>query len=173
MAPLETSVGRSEVRQRIPRFIGASAVPPLMGVEENKEIVRRQFEYLNEGNVDGATLLWAREGLNHGRKVDRAGLSRVYENLRVMQERHTLHETIAEGDWVAVRTTCSGVHSATPAIPINGGIFTGVPPSGRAYEVGHIHLFKVVNGLITEHWANRDDLGAAMQIGLSLKPSAS
>jgi len=141
-----------------------------MGTEENKEVVRRQFECLNAGNIDGATALWAPEGFNHGRKVDHAGISKVYESLRSLQERHTLHEMIAEGDWVAVRTTCSGVHAASPKIPVNSGIFTNVSPTGRAYQVQHIHLFKVINGRLTEHWANRDDLGAATQVGFALKP---
>ena len=129
-----------------------------------------QFEYLNEGNIDGATALWAKEALNHGRKVDHAGLSKVYESLRTLQERHILHELIAEGDWVAVRTTCSGVHAGAPVIPVNSGIFTNVNPSGRDYQVQHLHMFKVLNGQLTEHWASRDDLGAAIQIGLSLRP---
>jgi predicted ester cyclase len=143
-----------------------------MSLEQNKEVVRRQFERLDSGDVDGAAALWAAEALNHGRKVDHAGISRVYESLRELREHHTLHEMIAEGDWVAVRTTCSGVHASSPRIPVNSGIFTGVSPTGRSYEVQHIHFFKVVDGRITEHWANRDDLGAARQVGLELKPSS-
>jgi predicted ester cyclase len=139
-----------------------------MGTDENKEIVRRQFEYLNAGNIEAASALWAPEAANHGRKVDRAGISRVYESLRSLRERHVLHEMIGEGDWVAVRTTCTGVHATSPKIPVNSGIFTGANPTGRAYEVQHIHLFKIRNGLITEHWATRDDLGAATQVGFSL-----
>lgn len=141
-----------------------------MGTEENKSVVRRQFQCLSEGDVEGAAALWASEGLNHGRKVDSAGITRVYESLRALQERHTLHEMIGEGEWVAVRTTCSGIHAASPQIPVNGGIFTNVTPTNRPYRVGHIHLFKIVDGRITEHWANRDDLGAAVQIGLTLRP---
>jgi predicted ester cyclase len=86
-----------------------------------------------------------------------------------LQERHVLHEMIAEGDWVAVRTTCTGVHAAEPQIPVNSGIFTGVAPTGRTYQVEHLHLFKIESGLITEHWATRDDLGAALQVGFTLK----
>jgi ketosteroid isomerase-like protein len=136
--------------------------------ERNKEIVRRQFEYLSSGDVAAATALWAPEGTNNGRKADHTALSRVYESLKALQERHVLHEMVAEGDWVAVRTTCRGVHSAEPTLPVNGGIFTGVSPTDRIYEVGHIHLFEVRDGLITAHWANRDDLGAARQTGVPL-----
>ncbi|MDE1853287.1 MAG: ester cyclase [Thaumarchaeota archaeon] len=37
-------------------------------------------------------------------------------------------------------------------------------------SVQHIHLFRVVDGKIVEHWANRDDLGAARQVGRELGP---
>jgi ketosteroid isomerase-like protein len=142
-----------------------------MGIHENKELVRRQFELLNSGDVKGAADLWAPESVNHGRRTDPSGISKVYESLRSLHENHTLHEMIAEGDWVAVRTTCQGVHSTTPEIPVNGGMFVGVKPIGRSYTVQHIHLFRIVDGRLKEHWANRDDLGAARQIGLELKPS--
>ncbi len=143
-----------------------------MDPEENKAVVRRQFECLNEGDVAGAAALWAIESFNHGRKVGRADLSKVYESLQSLQERHVLHEMIAEGDWVAVRTTCSGVYATTPKIPVNSGIFMGGTPTGRPYQVQHMHLFRVVNGELVEHWANRDDLGAATQVGLALKPAS-
>jgi predicted ester cyclase len=144
-----------------------------MGIEENKALVRRQFEFLNEGNIDGAAGLWAAESLNHGRKADPARLAKVYGSLHALHERHDLHEMIAEGDWVAVRTTCHGDFAERPELPVNDGIFSGVEPTGRTYSVQHIHLFRIAAGKIVEHWANRDDLGAARQIGLELRPSSS
>ncbi|MGD0257953.1 MAG: ester cyclase [Thermoplasmata archaeon] len=144
-----------------------------MTPDQNKEIVRLQFEYLNAGNIDAATALWAPDGSNHGRRVDLGRVRTLYESLHSLQERHVLHEMIAEGDWVAVRTTCSGNHAVEPRIPVNNGIFTGVKPTGRPYEVQHIHMFKIVQGRIAEHWANRDDLGAATQVGFTLRPSSS
>lgn len=142
-----------------------------MGALENKELVRRQFELLNTGDIGGAARLWAAEAFNHGRKTDPAGLLKVYESLHSLHENHTLHEMVAEGEWVAVRTTCSGVHLVEPEIPVNGGIFVGLKPTGRKYTVQHLHLFRIVDGALTEHWANRDDLGAARQIGLELRLS--
>jgi predicted ester cyclase len=44
-------------------------------------------------------------------------------------------------------------------------------PEGRTFVFKHIHLFRLVDGKIKEHLANRDDLGAAMQLGLELSPS--
>ena len=139
---------------------------------DNKEIVRRQFELLNSGNSQRAADLWSRESSNHGRPVDNAALERVYASLCALHETHTLHEMIAEGEWVAVRTMCNGLHGQEPEIPVNGGIFRGLAATGRSYTNQHIHMFRVIDGRLTEHWANRDDLGVARQIGLELRPSS-
>jgi predicted ester cyclase len=141
-----------------------------MTAEENKEIVRRQFELVNAGDSHGAAALWAPESWNHGRKADIPALEKVYRSLCALHETHTLHEMIAEGEWVAVRTTCSGVHSQEPELPVNGGIFSGLRPTGRSYTGQHLHLFRIVDGRLTEHWANRDDLGVARHLGMELRP---
>jgi ketosteroid isomerase-like protein len=158
---------RTRLKVLILEFIQRTA----MSLEENKDLVRRQFELLSAGDFRGAADLWAPESFNHGRKTDPSGISKVYESLGSLHETHELHELVAEGDWVAVRTTCHGVHSATPEIPVNGGVFLGVEPTGRSYAVQHIHLFRIADGKLAEHWANRDDLGNARQIGLELRPS--
>ncbi len=140
-----------------------------MGTEANKEIVLRQFDLLNAGDTKGAAALWSDESFNHGRKVSPKQLEMVYEMLKQLHERHVLHEMVAEGEWVSVRTTCDGVHAAK--VMVNSEIFAQVEPSGRKYQVQHMHLFRVVDGKLKEHWASRDDLGAARQVGLELRPA--
>jgi predicted ester cyclase len=142
-----------------------------MTAEENKEIVRHQFELLNAGDAKGAAALWATDSYNHGRKVDAKQLESVYESLNLLQERHAIHEMIAEGEWVAVRTTCAGIHTARISL-VNSGIFADIEPTMRKYNFQHIHLFRIVGGKIMEHWANRDDLSAARQVGLELRPAS-
>jgi predicted ester cyclase len=136
--------------------------------EENKEIVR----LLLQGQIDAkaAAALWAPDALNHGRRVDPPSLEFIFESINQVHEKHTIHEMVAEGEWVAVRTTCQGTFDAKPAVPINSGIFSVIEPTGKDYTVQHVHLFRIVDGKIKEHWANRDDLGAARQIGLELGP---
>jgi len=141
-----------------------------MTTEGNKELVRRHFELLNSGDMKGAAALWAPAAFNHGRQVDPKAIETVYASLATLREKHSLHEVIAEGEWVAGRTTCEGRHAGEPPVPVNGGIFTGLAATGRTYTVQHIHLFRITEGKITEHWATRDDLGAARQVGLDLKP---
>ena len=141
-----------------------------MSATENKQLVIRQFDLLNEGRVSDAAALWAEKCWNHGREVSPAALERVYASLSTLRERHTIHEVVAEGDWVAVRTTCSGVFSQKPEIPVNSGIFSELEPNGKTYTNQHSHLFRVEHGKIVEHWANRDDLAVAQQFGLELRP---
>jgi len=141
-----------------------------MSATENKQLVVRQFELLNGGRIREAAALWAERSWNHGREASPATLERVYTSLAELKERHAIHEIIAEGDWVAVRTTCSGLFSQRPAIPVNSGIFSGLEPNGMKYSNQHMHMFRVEHGKLVEHWANRDDLAVAQQIGLELRP---
>ena len=66
-------------------------------------------------------------------------------------------ETIAERDLVVVRAQFSGRHV---------GELDGFPPSDRTCSVQHIHIYRLTHGRLSEHWACRDDLGAARQLGL-------
>ena len=38
-------------------------------------------------------------------------------------------------------------------------------PSGQSYAVAHVHIYRVVDGKIREHWAMRNDLGMLRQLG--------
>ena len=46
------------------------------------------------------------------------------------------------------------------------GELMGVPATGRGFSVQHIHVFRVADGKLLEHWANRDDLRMVAQLGL-------
>ena len=139
-------------------------------LEANKEIVRRHLQLISEGDAKGAAALFALTSLNHGRHVNRESIAEIFESLVTLGEHFTIHELVAEGDWVACRATVAGKHSAQPSRPVGSGVYNLARPSGQAYVIQHLHLFKIVDGLIVEHWANRDDLGAARQLGLELGP---
>ena len=40
-----------------------------------------------------------------------------------------------------------------------------MPPAGKAFAVTQTHWSRTPDGMITEHWANRDDLAMARQAG--------
>lgn len=63
---------------------------------------------------------------------------------------------IAEDDRVAVRLTASARQV---------GEFMGIPPSGRTYTIGEIHIFRIRDGKVVEHWHQFDLPGMMRQLG--------
>jgi predicted ester cyclase len=49
---------------------------------------------------------------------------------------------------------------------VNGGLLVGVPPTNRQFRVNHVHLYRVNDSMITDHYGLRDDLGMMQQLGL-------
>jgi steroid delta-isomerase-like uncharacterized protein len=67
-----------------------------------------------------------------------------------------IDDLIAEGDKVVARTTMRGTHQ---------GDFFSLPPTGRAVEVTGVHVMRIADGRIIEHWGSNDDLGLMRQLG--------
>jgi predicted ester cyclase len=80
--------------------------------------------------------------------------------------RWEIHEAVADRDLVALHVTMSGVHTGryTKYAP-DGSLVVDRPATGRAFSSTQSHWFRVVDGQLTEHWANRDDLGTATRLG--------
>jgi lactoylglutathione lyase len=69
------------------------------------------------------------------------------------------HHLIGEGDLVAQHLTLRGVHRAS-SMPL----LADAPVSGRPMAWTFIHIWRVADGLIVEHWACRDDMGLLQQL---------
>ena len=137
-----------------------------MSLEENKTIVRRMYEeILNEGNLALADEIIALDAVSHdpaappGSLPGPEGFKRVVRMLQSAFPDHhtTIEEMIAEGDKVVMRGTLSGTHR---------GDFLGIPPTGKHFTMTQIHIFRLVDGKVTDHWVNRDDLGMMQQLGV-------
>jgi steroid delta-isomerase-like uncharacterized protein len=131
--------------------------------EESKQVVLRHIEALNSGDLDAAEALTHRDFFNHEAVPSRAngpgGLRATFANLRSAFAgfRFEPLDVIAEGDKVVVRARVSGRHV---------GAFGGIEPTGREFSVQHIHIYRLVEGQIVEHWATRDDVAAMRQLGV-------
>ncbi len=68
----------------------------------------------------------------------------------------TIDDMIAEGDRVAVRLTTSATQV---------GEFMGIPPNGKTYRIEEIHVFRLRDGKVTEHWHQLDQMGLMKQLG--------
>ena len=78
---------------------------------------------------------------------------------------YDIHQVITDGDLIAVHSTMNGRHDAPIVFYTNdGAVDAAFTPTGRTFAMTQSHWFRVDQGRIIEHWANRDDLGTAKQL---------
>jgi steroid delta-isomerase-like uncharacterized protein len=147
------------------------------GTNRNREVVRRQLELMNRGDWRQAAELFALDVQHHsgnwqtGTEAVFRGKTLLTDNLedifRTFPDwKMEIVEMVAEGDSVAVRCRVSGTHRRVATRAVNGGLLVGVQPTGKHFEVQHIHWDKVRDGMIADHSTSRDDLGMTQQLGL-------
>lgn len=81
--------------------------------------------------------------------------------------RFEVHEAVGQDDLVVLHVTMSGRHTGdfVSYQPDTAVVDTVMPPTGKAFAITQTHWFRTRDGVITEHWANRDDLAMARQAG--------
>ncbi len=144
-----------------------------MTTEANVAVVRGFYEGFNRGDLDAALAQVAPQLVNHGRPAGKDGLRGVLEDIlgRFPDCRMEPKEIVAAEDDVVARCIYSGTHLGVQKRPfVDGGLLLGVPPTGRHFAVQHIHWWRLKEGLIVEHRANRDDVGMMLQLGLLTLP---
>ncbi|MDG7023493.1 MAG: ester cyclase [Nitrososphaerota archaeon] len=124
---------------------------------------------MNAHDSKAAADLWDEEPVNNGRKLERRAIEKLLEEIVQIHEHTELKKMIAAGDWVVCRMMVNGRHRVSPSVPFDSGIYNVTKPDGRPFTAQHIHMYRIVDGKIKEHWANRDDLGAARQLGMELR----
>ena len=68
---------------------------------------------------------------------------------------YDLIRVVADGDLVATHTRIHGTHT---------GHGLGIAPTGRRFEAEQMHVIRVADGRIAEHWGVRDDAGMMRQL---------
>ena len=136
--------------------------------QSNEKVILSNYEKLNRGDINTSLEDFAEDTFNHGIKVGREGIKLVLEDIyRTFPDwNFEIEDIAADGDSVIVRSTVRGTHLGTGEIPVNGGLLIGVAPTGAKFEAQHIHWYKLRDGKIIEHYANRDDIGMMQQLGL-------
>ncbi len=121
------------------------------------------FQEGAERREDGAFDLVAEDLIQHaagpqGREGLRQTLSILDHDLD--HPTTTTHRVVAQDDLVVVHLTLHGRH-VDSTMPL----LTGLAPTGEAVAWDFIHIWRVADGLIAEHWACRDDVGLLAQVG--------
>jgi predicted ester cyclase len=132
--------------------------------EQNKQVVRRVLDELfDKGDLDAADELIHPDFVNHEAPPNNPqgpeGLKETISWLRGLwgPMRAEIEDEISEGDKVVARVTMHGHHV---------GEFLGKQPIGEGFATKQIHIYRIEDGKVIEHWSVRDDLGQALQLGL-------
>jgi steroid delta-isomerase-like uncharacterized protein len=130
---------------------------------DNAATVRRTYELLNAGDVDGFGDLLADDFVEHevspGLEPTKEGVKaffrmyiEAFPDLRMEPE-----DVISSGDKVVARTRGTGTHR---------GEFMGMPATGKRIDVELIDIMRFRDdGLMKEHWGVLDALKMMQQLG--------
>ena len=138
--------------------------------EQNRRIVERFItegvmegrldvfdELCDPGLINHAAAPQAREGIEGMKRV--IGFSRA----AMPYQRWIDQVVIADDEYVVVRAVRESTWLADS--------FRGIPtPQGATTAVEMVHIWRLADGKIVEHWAVRDDLGLMIQLGV-ISPS--
>ncbi len=136
--------------------------------EQNKEVVLKFYEELDNGNIKNVMELFAPNFLWYTPSNSPNPMSReeTHEFLKIVliafpKWQHKIEEIIAVGDKVITRAIDYTTHE---------GEFQGIPATGNKVEFGVIVIYSIEDGKIVEMREEGDMLGFMLQLGMELKP---
>lgn len=140
-----------------------------MSTEENRRLADRLPTEINKGSVAAFDEIIDPAAVDHalppglpptreGSKQFIGALIAAFPDLH-----YKVEETIAEGDYVVQRAVGTGTMKGT---------FQGIRPTGKQATWGEIHTLRFANGKVVEHWANVDQMGMMVQLGIVAPPGA-
>jgi steroid delta-isomerase-like uncharacterized protein len=131
--------------------------------DSNKELVQRVFDEFNAGHIDVIAQLSRSDFVDHtpppgATSGTRDGVVAAFAMLKqaVPDLRWDVEAIIGQGDRVGVRATLRGTHAAP---------LLGIEPTGNAFAMSSLHIFRIEDGTVVEHWAAQDELGLLQQVG--------
>jgi len=132
-----------------------------MSIEENKAVVQRVYDLVNQRKIEATYEHYAPECIFHmpdgDLSVKQAGeldamLLAAFPDISLIVE-----DIIAEGDKVAFRVKLKG---------INTGELMGNAPTGKKVEITNSNWVRVVDGKWVEFWGTSDRLSMMQQLGV-------
>ena len=128
---------------------------------------RIPLEILNQGKLELIDELFAPDFVERtpqpGQAPTREAFKGFVKALRTAfpDLRYTIDDSIESGDQIVHRLTASGTMKAD---------FMGMPATGKRATWTEIHIGRVANGRLTEHWGLVDQLGMFVQLGIVPAP---
>ena len=131
---------------------------------KNKETARMMVEeVINKGNIDAVSKYFAKDAVNHsappGMPQGQEGATALFKMLRGAFPDFNVKiiDEIAEGDKVVHRVITTGTMK---------GEFMHMAPTGKKASWMEIHILRLKDNKIVEHWGLVDSHAMMMQLGL-------
>ena len=136
-----------------------------MSLSENKELVRRLFDAINDGDLDQVSEVVAPDVVDHNAIIfmQTGGPGGVQDGLRLLlagfPDLHIgIEDLIAEADQVVARLTLSGT---------NTGEYRGLPePTNQRFENEAVAILRIGGGKVAEIRGTADRLTMLVQLGI-------
>ena len=135
-----------------------------MEEERNKKVIREFTRiFKNEHNVDGVDHLFdTKNFMHHFRAPFSSGFEGMKQVGRMMNGAFpdvvvTEEDLIASGDRVVERSSAVATHEAA---------MMGEKPTNKKVAWSEIHIYRVQDGKIKEHWAEISQMELLQQIGV-------
>jgi len=139
-----------------------------MTTETQKMIERIPLEILNNNKFELIDELYSTDYVEHtptpgvaptreGFKQTAIALKKAFPDLR-----YTIDDVVDSGDKIVHRLTASGTMKAD---------FAGMPATGKHATWTEVHIGRVANGRLTDHWGVIDQLSMLVQLGVIQSPA--
>ena len=134
-----------------------------MSIEQNKAIVLKFYEAFDRRDVEQGQKLMSANIVSNGLDgIPLKGRDAVMQYGSAMfaafpDGRHIIEEVIAEEDKVVTRGIFKGTHR---------GELMGIPPTGKQVTFSVVHIDRLVDGKIVEHWGLGDTMTMMQQMGI-------
>ncbi len=139
-----------------------------MLAEQNKATILQFYQSFDNRQMDQALELLAPNFIAHMAGVPEPMDKEVFRKfgmsfyLAFANGKHTFDEVIVSEDKVVTCGTFTGIHL---------GEFQGLPPTGREIKLSIMHIDRLENNKIVEHWGQGDALGLMQQLGIVFLPN--
>lgn len=135
--------------------------------EPNKDIVLQFYKAFDNRNISQALALLSPNFVAHmagiPTSLDTEGFKQfgMAFYLAFTNGQHIFDQVLIAEDKVVTCGTFTATHL---------GEFQGLPPTGRQINLSIMHIDRIENGLIVEHWGQGDAFGLMQQLGIIFLP---
>jgi len=138
-----------------------------MLIEQNKTLILQFYKAFDDRNIEQALALLASNFVAHlagiPEPLDKEGFTKFGMSFHSAFEQgsHVFDEVICSDDKVVTCGTFTATHLRE---------FQGLPPTGKQISLSTMHIDRVEDGKIVEHWGQGDALGLMQQLGIVFLP---